>query len=149
MLALNIVHHESGSKAFFNGFGEIFKLALVRSPDLFELLEAHGEALVRSRFAPDSSTPHIVAQRIIDLSIQIMLEELGPNLWEERLDRCVDCGTFSKLLEMAATSELLHGEAVNVDGLFCVILSYARGYIGMTTVHRILNCKKSLNLPTL
>jgi len=132
-----------------NGFGEILKLALVRSPDLFELLEAHGKALVRSRFAPDSSTPHIVAQRIIDLSIQIMLEELGPNLWEERLDRCVDYGhTFSKLLEMAATSELLHGEAVNVDGFFCVLLSYARGYIGMTTVHRILNCMKSLNLPT-
>jgi len=28
-----------------------------------------------------------VADRVIELSIQIMLEELGPNLWEERLER--------------------------------------------------------------
>ncbi|KAL3927148.1 MAG: hypothetical protein SGARI_005405, partial [Bacillariaceae sp.] len=38
-----------------NGFGEILKLALVRSPDLFELLETHGTALVESRFDPNAS----------------------------------------------------------------------------------------------
>ena len=75
-----------------NGFGEILKLALVRSSDLFELLEAHGAALVESRFGANDSTPAGVSDRIIDLSIQIMLEELGPNLWETKLDRCVDYG---------------------------------------------------------
>lgn len=132
-----------------NGFGEILKLALVRSSDLFDMLETHGKALIDSRFEPNSSTPSSVAQRIIELSIQIMLEELGPNLWEEKLDRCVDYGhTFSKLLEMVPGSDLLHGEAVNVDGFFCVILSYTRGYIGMDTVLRVFNCMKSLSLPT-
>ena len=63
-----------------NGFGEILKLALVRSVDLFELLETHGSALVDSSFAVTPSVPDGVAQRIIDASIQIMLEELGPNL---------------------------------------------------------------------
>jgi len=77
-----------------NGFGEILKLALVRSPDLFELLEAHGAALVKSRFSKCSEVPDGVAQRVIDLSIQIMLEELGPNLWEYKLERCVDYGMF-------------------------------------------------------
>ena len=132
-----------------NGFGEILKLALVRSEDLFELLESHGNALVESRFSPNPSTPAGVSDRIIDRSIQIMLEELGPNLWETKLDRCVDYGhTFSKLLEMVPGADIMHGEAVNVDGFFCVILSYIRGYITVDVVDRIFNCMKSLSLPT-
>lgn len=132
-----------------NGFGEIAKLALVRSVDLFELLETHGAELVKSRFASTSSVPEEVGTRIIDLSIQIMLEELGPNLWEEKLDRCVDFGhTFSKLLEMVPGVDIMHGEAVNVDGFFCCIISYLRGYITMSTVERVFKCMKSLNLPT-
>jgi len=66
-----------------NGLGEIMKLALVRSLDLFHLLEAHGARLVDERFQGEDG----VADRVIELSIQIMLEELGPNLWEERLER--------------------------------------------------------------
>jgi 3-dehydroquinate synthase len=132
-----------------NGFGEILKLALVRSVDLFELLEAHGKALIQSKFASTASVPDGASDRIIDLSIQIMLEELGPNLWETKLDRCVDYGhTFSKLLEMVPGADIMHGEAVNVDGFFCVIISYIRGYIDMDTVKRIFNCMKSLSLPT-
>lgn len=132
-----------------NGFGEIMKLALVRSSDLFDLLEAHGAALVVSRFGPNATTPAGVADRIINLSIQIMLEELGPNLWEKTLDRCVDYGhTFSKLLEMLPGADIMHGEAVNVDGFFCVILSYLRGYIAMDMVNRIFAAMQSLSLPT-
>jgi 3-dehydroquinate synthetase len=132
-----------------NGFGEIVKLALVRSIDLFELLETHGTELVKSRFAAASSVHEEVGTRIIDLSIQIMLEELGPNLWETKLERCVDYGhTFSKLLEMVPGADIMHGEAVNVDGFLCCIISYLRGYIGMETVERIFKCMKSLSLPT-
>lgn len=132
-----------------NGLGEIMKLALVRSSDLFDLLEAHGLALINSRFGPNASTPPGVADRIINLSIQIMLEELGPNLWEKTLDRCVDYGhTFSKLLEMVPNADIMHGEAVNVDGFFCVILSFLRGYVTMETVTRILTVMQSLELPT-
>lgn len=75
-----------------NGLGEVLKLALVRSSDLFELLEAHGGALVETRFEDEALKQSGVSGRIIDLSIQIMLEELGPNLWESTLDRCVDYG---------------------------------------------------------
>lgn len=133
-----------------NGFGEILKLALVRSADLFEILETHGAALVKSRFSSTPGVPEGVATRIIDLSIQIMLEELGPNLWEHKLERCVDYGhTFSKLLEMVPGADIMHGEAVNVDGLFCCVLSYLRGYIPLDVVHRILNCMKALGLPTM
>mmetsp|Transcript_24774 Transcript_24774/g.59742 ORF Transcript_24774/g.59742 Transcript_24774/m.59742 type:complete len:545 (+) Transcript_24774:179-1813(+) len=132
-----------------NGCGEILKLALVRSSDLFELLEAHGKVLVETRFEDETLKQSGVSSRIIDLSIQIMLEELGPNLWEAKLDRCVDYGhTFSKLLEMVDGADIMHGEAVNVDGFFCVVMSYLRGYIDMDTVNRIFNCMKALNLPT-
>lgn len=132
-----------------NGFGEILKLALVRSVDLFELLETHGKALVDSRFADTPSVPDGVAQRIIDASIQIMLEELGPNLWEYKLERCVDYGhTFSKLLEMVPGVDIMHGEAVNIDGFFCCILSYLRGFITMDTVNRVFRCMQFIELPT-
>lgn len=132
-----------------NGFGEILKLALVRSVDLFELLETHGDALVQSRFAKSESVPDGVAQRVIDLSIQIMLEELGPNLWEYKLERCVDYGhTFSKLLEMVPGVDIMHGEAVNIDGFLCCLLSYLRGFITMDTVERVFRCMQALNLPT-
>ena len=77
-----------------NGFAEIMKLALVRSTDLFDLLESHGAALIKSHFRPTPSVPDGVSDRIIELSIQIMLEELGPNLWEYKLDRCVDYGMY-------------------------------------------------------
>lgn len=42
----------------------------------------------------------------------------------------------------------MHGEAVNVDGFFCVILRYLRGYIDVDTVNRIFKCMQSLSLPT-
>lgn len=132
-----------------NGMGEIMKLALVRSSDLFELLEAHGKTLVETRFEDEALKQSGVSSRIIDASIQIMLEELGPNLWEAKLDRCVDYGhTFSKLLEMVPGADIFHGEAVNVDGFFCVVMSHLRGYIDIDTVNRIFNVMKSMNLPT-
>jgi len=132
-----------------NGVGEIVKLALVRSLDLFEILESHGAALIKSKFSAVDGVPEGVSERIIDLSIQIMLEELGPNLWESKLDRCVDYGhTFSKLLEMVPGTDIMHGEAVNIDGFFCIVLSYIRGYIGKETADRVFKCMKSLSLPT-
>jgi len=132
-----------------NGLGEVLKLALVRSTDLFELLESHGAALIESRFAATATVPDGASSRIIELSIQIMLEELGPNLWEQVLDRCVDYGhTFSKLLEMVPGADVMHGEAVNIDGFFCVVLSYIRGYIGIDLVNRVFKCMQSLSLPT-
>lgn len=128
-----------------NGLGEIMKLALVRSMELFQLLELHGKHLVNQKFQTD----HPAADRIIELSIQIMLEELGPNLWEYRLERCVDYGhTFSKILEMSANPSIMHGEAVNVDGFLCVTLSHRMGWISVETRNRIFATMNSIGLPT-
>ena len=49
---------------------------------------------------------------------------------------------------MVPGADIMHGEAVNVDGFFCVVISYLRGYIDMDTVNRIFAVMKTLNLPT-
>lgn len=182
-----------------NGLGEVMKLALVRSAELFDLLEAHGRALIDSRFcgrpaglpacanghAPTaaanghapSSSPGVpppppaafsdaaaaagaaapaelaaVATRVVELSVQTMLEELGPNLWEANLERVVDYGhTFSKILEMnhpTGPDALMHGEAVNIDGVMCVVLAARRGWIPAATRDRVLRVMAALGLPT-
>ena len=125
-----------------NGLGEIMKLSLVRSKELFELLENHGTKVVMDRFQCDDG----VADKIIELSIEIMLEELGPNLWEFKLERCVDYGhTFSKIIEMRAP--IMHGEAVNIDGFFCVVLALNRGWIERKLALRIVGVMHQIGMP--
>lgn len=128
-----------------NGMGEIMKLALVRSAELFHLLEKHGKRLIQNRFQGDDQ----VGNRVIELSIQIMLEELGPNLWEYDLERCVDYGhTFSKILEMSASPSIMHGEAVNIDGFLCVILAHRKHWISTEVRNRVLAVMRGMGLPT-
>jgi 3-dehydroquinate synthase len=125
-----------------NGCGEILKLALVRSLQLFELLEKYGKEIIKNKFQCN------IGQLVIELSIQIMLEELGPNLWEEKLERCVDFGhTFSKVIEMIPNIDIFHGEAVNVDGFICVNISKNRGLISQQDYERICNVMNILGLP--
>lgn len=175
-----------------NGLGEVMKLALVRSAELFDLLDVHGRALIDSRFggrppppvaaaaanghapaagaaatnghaapeaAPAAPSPPgtaatdvaAVATRVVELSVQTMLEELGPNLWEATLERVVDYGhTFSKILEMTippGPTALMHGEAVNIDGVLCVLLSARRGWLTAADRDRILRVMAALGLP--
>lgn len=78
-----------------------------------------------------------------------MVQELGPNLWEYKLERCVDYGhSFSKIIEMVAEPSIMHGEAVNVDGLFCVVLAQRRNLITTETRDRVLKSMQQLKLPT-
>lgn len=42
----------------------------------------------------------------------------------------------------------MHGEAVNIDGFFCCLISFLRGYISMETVERVFRCMQALSLPT-
>mmetsp|Transcript_3229 Transcript_3229/g.9852 ORF Transcript_3229/g.9852 Transcript_3229/m.9852 type:complete len:433 (-) Transcript_3229:233-1531(-) len=128
-----------------NGLCEIMKLALVRSRELFQLLEDHGPRVIAEKFQGADG----VADRIIELGIQLMLEELGPNLWEYKLERCVDYGhSFSKIIEMVAEPALMHGEAVNVDGFFCVVLSHRRRLISTAVRDRIMATMHAMKLPT-
>ncbi len=75
-----------------NGLAEILKIALIKDERLFDLLEAHGSTVLRSRF--QSGTPP-VEREVLERAIGGMLDELRPNLWEHVLERVVDYGTRS------------------------------------------------------
>jgi 3-dehydroquinate synthase len=127
-----------------NGIAEIFKLAVIKSPELFELLEEHAELLIEEKFQYGA-----VPVRVINLAITDMIAELGPNLWEKKLDRCVDFGhSFSPVIEMKNIPELLHGEAVALDCLYSCCIAYNRGYIDFLTLGRIFNVAERLKLRT-
>ena len=127
-----------------NGIAEIFKLAVIKSPELFRLLEENAEILIKEKFQYGA-----VPVRVINLAITDMIAELGPNLWEKRLDRCVDFGhTFSPVIEMANIPELLHGEAVALDCLFSSCIAFQRGYLQIDDLKRIFDVAKRLNLKT-
>jgi 3-dehydroquinate synthase len=133
-----------------NGVAEIAKMAIMKSPELYELLEQHGARLVAEKFTPRSPEDH-VPQRVLQLSIQTMLEELAPNLWEHSLDRLVDFGhAVGQDLEMAALGgehELQHGESVAVDMSFMTVLSQQLGLISEAQRDRTLNMLRGCKLP--
>ncbi len=116
------------------GLAEIVKVALVRDPGLFELVEAAAPLLVRSRFAEPSE----VAQQILLRSQLAMIEELEPNLYENDLRRAADFGhTFSPELESASGYELSHGEAVALDMLLSTAIAVGLGLCEPAVFYRL------------
>ena len=63
-----------------NGLAEIFKLALIKSKELFDLMNESAEQLVAEKFQFGA-----VPVRVINLAITGMIEELAPNLWEKKI----------------------------------------------------------------
>ncbi|CAL5223885.1 g6478 [Coccomyxa viridis] len=128
-----------------NGAAEILKMACIKDETLFNVLDDHAEELRSSSFQDK------VASVAMRRSIQGMLEELEPNLWEHVLCRLVDYGhTFSPEIEMAALtygSELLHGEAVNIDMALTTQISYARQLITLEQRNRVINIMIRFRLP--
>merc|ERR1712048_956365 len=120
-----------------NALAEMAKMAIMKSPELFELLEDHAPRLVTDKFVEKDSSDGVPA-RVLRLSIETMLEELAPNLWEHSLDRLVDFGHgIGQNLEMSALGtedELMHGEAVACDMAYMSVLSCHLGML--TTEHR-------------
>jgi 3-dehydroquinate synthase len=131
-------------REIINGIAEIFKLAIIKSSELFNLLEKNYSQLINEKFQFGA-----VPIRVINLAISNMIEELAPNLWEKKLDRCVDFGhTFSPIIEMKNIKNLLHGEAVALDCLFSSCIAYNRKYIDKKKLERIFKTAKNLELPT-
>ena len=127
-----------------NGIAEIFKLALIKDKELFELLETSAEQLITEKFQFGA-----VPVRVINLAITGMIDELVPNLWEKKLDRCVDFGhSFSPIIEMQNIATLQHGEAVVLDCLLSSCIANVRGYVDGDTLKRIFKTANDLKLPS-
>lgn len=134
-------------RAISSGVAEMAKMALMKSPELFELLESHAPRLIYEKFQSSDDIP----ARVLRLSIETMLEELAPNLLEKSLDRLVDFGhTIGQELEMHALGtehELTHGESVAVDMAYSTVLAFVRGHINASERNRILNMLKQCQVP--
>ncbi len=124
-----------------NGVSEILKIAIIKDLPLFEAIESHGPECVKTRFQND------VSAWILDRSIEGMIEELQPNLFEENLARKVDFGhTFCYGLETSGRAELLHGEAVLLDMLLSTLLALRRNLMSKTDFSRIIDLVSRLGI---
>jgi 3-dehydroquinate synthase len=125
-----------------NGVAEIIKIAVIKNIKLFNLLEGYSNKLQESFFQCK------VADTVLEISIQDMIDELAPNLYEDNLKRVADFGhTFSLIFEMEEKVEIKHGEAVAMDILFSSYLSYKRGLSSIHDFKRIYNLIESFSLP--
>merc|ERR1712032_1639 len=133
-----------------NSLGEMAKMAIMKSEELFRLLEQHGHGLIEHRFAPQAASDNAPAH-VLRLSIETMLEELAPNLWEHSLDRLVDFGhAIRQNLEMEALGtehELMHGEAVAVDMAYMSVLANVLGKITAEERDSILSMLRTCQVP--
>merc|ERR1719163_1022315 len=122
----------------------------MKSEELFRLLEENGRRLIERRFEAENASD-IVPARVLQLSIETMLEELAPNLWEHSLDRLVDFGhATGQDLEMAALgteNELMHGESVAVDMALMTVLAQQLGLVTEAERDRTLNLLRRCQLP--
>jgi 2-epi-5-epi-valiolone synthase len=128
------------------GLGEIFKIALIKSAELFAQLEENKRQIKRSEFYLTDQ-----GKKIISTSIQLMLEELHDNPTESNLKRCVDFGhSFSPLLEMESikienNNPIPHGLAVGADSVITSIIAFNRGLIDKGELQRIFKLAKLID----
>merc|ERR1711871_1493395 len=143
-----------GTRDISNSLGEMAKMAIMKSAELFNLLDEHAPRLIEDRFQSHNASDHVPA-RVLRLSIETMLEELAPNLWEDSLDRLVDFGhAVGQCLEMEALGteyELMHGEAVACDMAFMTVLSHVLGLISTaerdSILHMLCRCSVPIHNP--
>jgi len=125
-----------------NGICEMFKLAVIKNEELFGLLNQTAEQLLTDKFQRGAVPVHA-----INLAITGMIEELTPNLWEKKLDRCVDFGhSFSPMIEMKNLQNISHGEAVLLDCIFSSCIAFVRRLITLDQLNIIVETARKLGL---
>jgi demethyl-4-deoxygadusol synthase len=132
-----------------NGMAELIKIAVVANRGIFDLLEAHGEELLESRFGYLDGTPELreLAHRVTYDAIATMLDLEVPNLHELDLDREIAYGhTWSPTLELVPETPMLHGHAVNIDMALSATLAEQLGYISVEDRDRILGLMSRVGL---
>ncbi|UZJ24563.1 sedoheptulose 7-phosphate cyclase [Rhodococcus antarcticus] len=132
-----------------NGMAELIKIAVVANQQVFELLEEHGQDLLRTRFGHLDGTPELVAagNTITWQAIDTMLELEVPNLHELMLDRVIAYGhTWSPTLELTPDVPMFHGHGITIDMAFSATLAERRGLISAADRDRIHTLMSGLGL---
>ena len=128
-----------------NGFAEIIKIAIACDVELFNLIATHHQAFLRTAL----QEPSDYARQVMWLATRRMLEELQPNLFEDKsYKRLVDLGhTFSPVIETASNFSIHHGEAVAVDMALSATISAELNLISEADFRRIVSTITSIGLP--
>jgi 3-dehydroquinate synthetase len=132
-----------------NGMAELVKIGVVGNHRVFDLLDEHGEELLRTRFGHQdgSAAMRRISHELTHEAIHSMLDFEVPNLHELDLDRVIAYGhTWSPTLELAPERPMLHGHAVNIDMALSATLAQRRGYITVADRDRILGLMSRLGL---
>lgn len=132
-----------------NGMAELIKIAVVANSEIFNLLEEHGEALLKTRFGYLNGTPELrqVAHQVTYAAINTMLSLEVPNLHELDLDRVIAYGhTWSPTLELTPDLPMFHGHSVAIDMAFSATIAQQRGYISVVDRDRILGLMSRIGL---
>lgn len=124
-----------------SGIGEILKLGLGCDETIFELLEQETGSFWPGRLG--NGKGRVLLYR----SIEVMLAELGDNIYESELARTVDMGhTFSQSFEMSEPP-MRHGHAVAVDLLMSAFISAQRGMLPRADLDRLVSIAAAYRLP--
>jgi len=128
------------------GFAEVLKIAIVCDKRLFETLEANPSLMLHDSVA---AAPESLGN-VVWLSIGAMLEQLEPNLYEDKsLARFVDFGhTFSPAFETLSAYSVSHGQAVALDISLCAVMSWLAGILSAADRDRILTLLGRAGLAT-
>lgn len=123
------------------GISEAIKMALIKDRRLFELIERKHPDLQKAVF--DEETDEIIRR-----SIEMMLEELQPNLYEENLRRLPDFGhEFGHIIEALSEYTIPHGEAVAIGmGISCC-LAYRKDKFNKRDLKATLTLLSDVGLP--
>jgi demethyl-4-deoxygadusol synthase len=141
-----------------NGMAEIIKISTVGDKRTFDLMDAHGEALLATHFGhvdgevdgqwhAASAELREVAHEITYRAIQRMLELEVPNLHELDLDRVIAFGhTWSPTLELAPEVPFFHGHAITIDMALSTTLAEQRGHVTAEERDRVLSLMSRIGL---
>jgi 3-dehydroquinate synthase len=122
------------------GLGEIFKIAVIKSENLFNLINLYQKQLENIKFY---NTDKGIS--MLSMCIRLMLEELHENPREDNLLRCVDYGhSFSPFVEMESLKRsgirsLPHGFAVAYDCILTATISWRRGVLSDSDYSKIMS----------
>ena len=126
-----------------NGLSEMLKIGIILNKDLFLNIEKNWKEAIVGKFQDD-----LFSLNMIKISIDEMLRELKPNLYEKILKRKVDFGhTFSPLIEMK-DEKILHGEAVAIDMAISSVIANHKELLSYSDLNRILSLMTLVGLPT-
>lgn len=118
------------------GLAEIIKMAIIVDGNLFNMIESSYVDLIKFRYQKDFK----IATEINMRAVNLMLEILHENFYENKLERLVDFGhTFSPFIEEYSNFEINHGLAVAMDIAISTEISLLTNNISLEARNRILS----------